>query len=418
MSLQRGRLVWAMGIFGGMFLVIYFPADDHFFRLVIDLLVLLATGLLFTALAMADRGLEPAVAAAPVTPAPSPVPEGQYRLPPSARPAPTTGLALTSRAPAPTPVPCFGGGSKAQRFPWLLPPRPAVSGVAADEAQLGDLAVRAASLVGPGHRCQEPATARQDAYRIARDASGRHLLLAVADGVSSSAHAELGAAVAAGTAVNHLRRRLDDANAAPLSPTELFDEAATAMLREAARRGLEAADVCAVLLVALIPTRPDHEFGERTMWAAWLGDASLWRLDDKRWQYAAGDRKGATPGYDSNAVAHTLPADPHAATETRLTLRPGDVISLVTDGLGDGLATIDDLNTYLAGRWRQPLPVAAYLNDVGFDAERFLDDRTSITVWIDPAPHTTPLATNTGGPQGPGADPAGEPFAGPDGWPS
>lgn len=383
MSLQRGRLIWAMGLFGGMFLVIYFPADDLFFRLVIDLLVLLAAGLLFLAMRAAEY--MPAAAPEPFPRDPSPAPDGRYR-PPGTRPAPSAGLALASRAPAPTSVPRFGAGSKAQRFPWLLPLRPASSGVAADEAQLGDLAVRAASLVGPGHRCQEPATARQDAYRMARDASGDHLLLAVADGLSSSAHAELGAAVAASTAVNHLRRRLDDAGAAArLSAADLFEETATAMLREAGRRGLDPADVCAVLFVAVIPARPAGPSGERTMWAAWLGDASLWRLDDRRWQYAAGDRKGAAPGYDSNAVTHALPADPHAARETHLALHPGDVVSLVSDGVGDGLATIDELNAYLADRWRLPLPVSSYLDDVGFDAERFLDDRTSVTVWIDPA---------------------------------
>lgn len=414
MSLQRGRLIWAMVLFGGMFLVIYFPADDHFFRLVIDLLVLLGTGLLF--LAMRAAQYEPA--GAPASPAardPLLIPDGEYR-PPATRPAPSAagqserGM-LPSRAPAPTSVPRFGAGSKAQRFPWLLPSRPASPGVAADEARLGDLAVRAASLVGPGHRCQEPATARQDAYRMARDATGEHLLVAVADGVSSSAHAELGATVAASTAVNHLRRRLDDPGAPlPLSAAELFEETATAMRREAARRGLDPADVCAVLFAAVIPARAADPSGERTMWAAWLGDASLWRLDDKRWHYAAGDRKGATTGYDSNAVTHTLPADPHAARETRLALRPGDVISLVSDGVGDGLATIDELNAYLADRWRLPLPVASYLNDIGFDAERFLDDRTSVTVWIDPDRRT--------GPPERAAGPAAEPLARPDGWAS
>jgi serine/threonine protein phosphatase PrpC len=378
MSLQRGRLIWGISIFGGMFLVIYFPADDQFFRLVINLLVLVAAGILF--LAMRAVAYEPAGTPAPLPPPERP--EGD-RPPVTWRQPASTGPAPAPRIPAPTSVPRFGSGSKAQRFPWLLPVRPAASGIAADEAQLGDLAVRAASLVGPGHRCQEPATARQDAYRMARDTAGDHLLLAVADGVSSSAHAELGAAVAASTAITYLRRQLDDPDGL-LSATDLFEEAATAMRREAARRGLDPTDVCAVLFVAAIPTRPTLPTGERTMWAAWLGDASLWQLDDTRWRHAAGDRKGATPGYDSNAVPHTLPADPHAARETRLALRPGDVLSLVSDGVGDGLATIKELNAYLADRWHQPPPIASYLSDVGFDAERFLDDRTSVTVWIDP----------------------------------
>ncbi|WP_210587467.1 protein phosphatase 2C domain-containing protein [Streptomyces sp. GESEQ-35] len=374
----------------------------------IDLLALSAAGILFLAMrAMTHR------------PAPTPAagqqewltaPNGVHRPPPT-RPAPAATSASLPRTAAVTSVPRFGAGSKAQRFPWVLPVRPASSGVAADEASLGDLAVRAASLVGPGHRCQEPATARQDAYRLARDAAGDHLLLAIADGVSSSSHAELGAAVAASTAITYLRRQLDQPDAAVrLSAAELFEEAATAMRREAGRRGLDPADVCAVLFVAVIPTRPAVPSGERTMWAAWLGDASLWRLDDRRWRHTAGDRKEATHGYDSNAVTHTLPADPQAARETQLALRPGDVLSLVSDGVGDGLASIEELNTYLADHWQLPLPIASYLNDVGFDAERFLDDRTAVTVWIDPDARSRPYDS-------PNA-PAGARHAAQEGWPS
>ncbi|MEV6169915.1 protein phosphatase 2C domain-containing protein [Streptomyces sp. NPDC051954] len=375
----------------------------------IDLFALSAAGILFLAVrAMTHRPAATPAAGQQEWP---PAPNGVHR-PPLTRPAPATASAALSRAAAVTSVPRFGAGSKAQRFPWVLPVRPAApSGVAADEASLGDLAVRAASLVGPGHRCQEPATARQDAYRLARDATGDHLLLAIADGVSSSTHAELGAAVAASTAVTHLRRQLDEPGAAVrLSAVELFAEAATAMRREAGRRGLDPADVCAVLFVAVIPTRPAGPSGERTMWAAWLGDASLWRLDDRRWRHAAGDRKETTHGYDSNAVAHTLPADPQAARETQLALHPGDVVSLVSDGVGDGLAGIGEFNTYLADHWRLPLPIASYLNDVGFDAERFLDDRTSVTVWIDP--------DGISGPPGSADAPAGARLAGQDRWPS
>ncbi|MEV0639691.1 hypothetical protein AB0I77_33105 [Streptomyces sp. NPDC050619] len=46
MSLQRGRLVRAKFLSGGIFLGIYSPADDHFFGLVIDLPILVATGIL------------------------------------------------------------------------------------------------------------------------------------------------------------------------------------------------------------------------------------------------------------------------------------------------------------------------------------------------------------------------------------
>ena len=81
--------------------------------------------------------------------------------------------------------PVFSRASASGQAPWHLPVGTAPSGLAADAARLGDLEVRAASMVGAGHRCQEPADPRQDAYALGRTPDGQFLIIAVADGVST-----------------------------------------------------------------------------------------------------------------------------------------------------------------------------------------------------------------------------------------
>ena len=117
-------------------------------------------------------------------------------------------------------------------------------------------------------------------------------------------------------------------------------------------------------------------------WVGWLGDASLWQLGDDRWRIVAGDRKQDEAGMASNAVAAALPHDPHAAQSQLLSLAPGDVVTMVTDGVGDGLAGLSSLNGFLAKEWTRPPAIADFINHVGYDAEQFTDDRSAITVWV------------------------------------
>lgn len=291
-------------------------------------------------------------------------------------------------------VPRIGRGSKAQRSPWRLPAQPSpVSGIVADEAVLGALTVRAASLVGPGHRSADPATVRQDAYRLGRDVAGEHLVIAVADGVSSSRRSDLGATVAVSAAVASAVELLR----AGYSPTEqwaptLFSTVAQRIRQEAADRSLFDDDVCTVLITAILPARP-REDGPWQAWIGWLGDVSLWQLSDGRWRHAAGDRKRDDGGIASNSLSAVLPRSPEAAQGHLLQLSPGSVLTFVTDGVGDGLAGLPDLNNLLASRWASPPPIADFINHVGYDAEQFHDDRSAVTVWIgmqQPAPRFMP----------------------------
>jgi len=291
----------------------------------------------------------------------------------------------TAAFPAP---PRFGSsGAAANRCPWLLPRTPAPAAVQADEAMVGGLHVRAASVVGPGHRCQEPAAPRQDAYRLGRDPGGRFLIVAVADGLSSGARSELGADVAVRHVVDTVCAALQaDPAADRLDVRAVFSGAAVAMNAAAEGNGLVPEDLSAVLAVAVVDSRPD-EAGDHLLWVGWIGDASVWTLCGREWTVIAGDPKIKIDGIASNAVAACLPQHPDEATQSLFRVGGGAAIAVVTDGVGDALAQIPEANAYLAEHWARPPALGALLNDVCFDARQHLDDRTAVVLWTpEPQP--------------------------------
>jgi serine/threonine protein phosphatase PrpC len=406
-------LSWSAGVLIGFVIVIYFPAADGLHRLLVDLLAFAALALVVAAW----REPQPAVQAVPVpfnpvgprstgpvdpsvyqqpteqsgapqeVPPPVTAPGGAHGGPPVVRQARIrrpAGYDL-EKVPQQVDVVRFGPGARAQRRPWLLPPQPATApGLAADQAALGDLELRAASIVGPGHRCAEPAGVREDAYRVARDRDGRHLVIALADGLSSSTHAALGATVAAGSAVTLILERLHAGQrVADLRADEVFEAVAARMRHEAQGRGLDPAATSAVLVCAVLPCHPDQD-GSRSMWTAWAGDASMWALRGGRWQRLVGDEKPAEAGISSNEVRQCLPERVGRPVEKVWQVDQGNVFCLVSDGVGDGLASIAPLNAHLAEQWAAPPRLSTFISQVGFDAKGYLDDRTAVTVWVGP----------------------------------
>jgi hypothetical protein len=278
--------------------------------------------------------------------------------------------------------PRFGSGSGASRLPWLLPDEHAAPpGLAADQAVLGGLCVRAASVVGAGHRCHPPAVARQDSYRIARDAAGEHLIIAVADGMSDSARAELGASVAAASAVGLIRRRLDrGATVADLPARELFRDVASAIHNQARERALGPQDVRTTLTVAVIPVEPVG--GRRTAWFGHLADTTVWVQRGPGWALLTGSGKDT---YNGSALRTFLPYHPDAAVGRTVVLDAGAVIAVLTDGVADSFDEIDGAAEWFAQRWREPPPLASFILDVDFEARAQHDDRTAVVVWCDAA---------------------------------
>lgn len=274
-----------------------------------------------------------------------------------------------------------GVSSKHAHHPWRLPPRPSQSGVAADQAEVGDLVVRAASVVGISHRLARPAQARQDSYRLGMDGSGDHLVIAVSDGVGAAPQSELGATIACRAAVDAIRGMLD--NATPVDGLDVhrvFDDAARFMAGAADQQGMPRGDMAAVMVVAVVPVRAGERGGRRA-WLAWLGDASVWARSESRWQRLAGDGK---EGLDRNHVGAALPHGHRQALSTVVDLPPACVFTVVTDGIGDALGRAESA-AWFANRWQRPPALASFLMDVDFDARQTTDDRTAVTVWCTAA---------------------------------
>ncbi|MFL6140469.1 MAG: protein phosphatase 2C domain-containing protein [Labedaea sp.] len=276
--------------------------------------------------------------------------------------------------------PTFGRVPRAASMPWRLTLEPAASGIAADQAQLGDLDVRAASIVGPGHRCEDPAVARQDSYRLGRDKAGRYLIVAVADGMSDSRRSDLGAMVASRCAVDTVRGAINHG----IPPDEnmlhnAFRRSAAAMVTAARNSELTTNDVRCALIVAIVPAFPESRFGNRAAWFASLADVSAWVHAGTSWAQVAGDRK--TDDMDRNLVRHFLPHQPDAVSICRQMLPADATITVVTDGVGDAFTDVAGADAWFADRWRAPVPLESFLLDVGYHASGQLDDRTAVTVW-------------------------------------
>ncbi|MEV7926682.1 protein phosphatase 2C domain-containing protein [Kitasatospora sp. NPDC088264] len=279
-------------------------------------------------------------------------------------------------------VPRFGEGARAQGYPWLLPERTVQNGIAADEATVGALTIRAASVVGPGHRCGRPAEPRQDSYRIGRSPDSRYAIVAVADGLSSAAWSDVGATAASSQAVTLLREQIEAVGFDRLDVKALYGRVAESIAAHAAGRGVGTSHLATVLITAVI-AEPDAN-GVARAWVGWLGDSSAWTLDPRvpLWRFSAGEAKDRAAVVVSNEVAGRLPDTPHLAVDGYVTLASGAALALVTDGIGDAWADrAGNVNEYFANAWRSPVPATRFTADVGFDAPQCLDDRTAVVVW-------------------------------------
>jgi Protein phosphatase 2C len=329
---------------------------------------------------------------------PEPTGSAVPRYSPPVQPPPLTSTAVASirsREPAgyvatrsatvvadrPDPLPeggyLLGPGSRAGQAAWHLPIRSGQPGIAVDAARLGDLEVRAASVIGPAHRCEEPAVARQDAYVLARDSRGAHLVIAVADGLSDSTHSELGARVAVSTAARELSAALDrSGDPSAVDARALFTTVAREISGTGRGRGLVERDLCCLLIVAVVPAVAEPD-GFRQIWTAQIGDVSLW-THDPEWSRQTGIMKS---GLDRNTVSAVLPFHPGKVVTSRLSVPPGYGIGVVTDGVGDLLSDVAEASGFFADRWASPPHPAEFLADLCVDAPGQDDDRTAVVVW-------------------------------------
>ncbi|WP_327725952.1 protein phosphatase 2C domain-containing protein [Streptomyces europaeiscabiei] len=248
---------------------------------------------------------------------------------------------------------------------------------------MGDLEVRAASVVGFGHRIDEThASPRQDSYRVGRDAAGRHLVVAVADGMSDSSHSDTAAAVATLSLVNSLRRQLDErVPLSHLNHTAAFLEAARQVHGIARQRQWSADSVRTVAVAAVVPTDAAPS-GDRDIWIAGLGDTSAWVREPHHWAQLLGEKE---QGPDAGRLRTYLPHTPEAVARRLVPLGPGQALVLTTDGVGDALVELPMAHDWFHHHWAAPVTTLDLLLHISYDSHQRNDDRTAVVVWTPPA---------------------------------
>lgn len=309
-------------------------------------------------------------------------------------PEPTAPLPVGSGPPAVPPYslpdpPVFAAASAPGKAPWHLPVGAAPTGLAADAARLGDLEVRAASMVGAGHRCQEPAGPRQDAYALGRTPDGQFLVIAVADGVSGSPRSDLGARVAVSAATRELVKMLTSGGMPAINIELLYKVIAGEMLGTGRDRGLPDGDICSILIVTVIPAVPRRD-GTRPVWTSWIGDVSLWIQEDELLHRVTGREK---TGLDRNTLSAVLPFNPDRAEQLMFNVFPSTRVAVMTDGLSDSLSGISGAAEFFTRQWSSPAPhPAAFLHSLCYDGPGQTDDRTAVVVWCGSDTLPAPVA--------------------------
>ncbi|MER5437552.1 protein phosphatase 2C domain-containing protein [Streptomyces sp. NPDC002790] len=388
-ALMDGRLRWVL--FAAVVIGAFFEvgAEHRRFGPLVDALALAAVGVIGAA---AVLGSAPAARSAEQRDRPAQEPRPGTTLPicryaagpaaPQPQPQPPRPRPFLREQPTDLSVPRFGDGARAQGYRWLLPERTVQNGIAADEATVGSFTLRAASVIGPGHRCAQPAEPRQDSYRIGRSGDSRYAIVAVADGLSSASRSDAGATTASSQAVTLLREQLESVGFGGLDAKDLYGRIAQSIAAHASGRGVDTSELATVLITAVL-AEPDAN-GVAQAWIAWLGDSSAWTLDPRvpSWRFAAGEAKDRTSAVVSNEVAGRLPDTPQLVGDVYVPLAPGAALALVTDGIGDAWADpAGNVNEYFANAWRAPVPATRFTADVGFDAPQCLDDRTAVVAW-------------------------------------
>lgn len=265
-----------------------------------------------------------------------------------------------------------------------------------DHADEPALELRAASVRGLSHRFA--GTVRQDsyAYRCTRD--GRYLVAAVSDGVSNSKLSHYAANLITQRGCDELAKLLEQQSPDQLAWVDLVHSLADQVVqlgrellgdrtREASEltRVEVAGHLAATALFAVIAVRPGH--GEIPVHLFAIGDSAAWVLrGGMTWEpQQTLKNEGNTIASSRVKAIPLLPAelDPPVAT----TLRPADVLVMMTDGIGDPLGDgSGSVGRFLAEVWTRPPAPLGFAAHVDFARRTHDDDRTALAIWPERGP--------------------------------
>ncbi|MBM7769885.1 serine/threonine protein phosphatase PrpC [Actinokineospora baliensis] len=236
------------------------------------------------------------------------------------------------------------------------------------------------------------AKVRQDAYGVRVTGDGRYLIVAVADGLSSGALSHVAAEAAVNRGIRRLGAVLAGAQRAFVDWTAFFrvlssdveqDCRADLLDRGVVDAGARPlADVAATMattasfaVLDLVPAEDGHRMVTGT-----IGDTSVWVLGaDGGWLPTQPVKNDGAELHSSATRALPLPAEPVLSSGS---VRPGEALVVMTDGVGDPLGHgTGEVGTTLARLWRTPPHELDFAAQVGFARKTYDDDRTVVALW-------------------------------------
>jgi len=242
----------------------------------------------------------------------------------------------------------------------------------ADGGTVLGLTVRAASVRGLQKRFV--GGPRQDDLCLGVHSASRTVIAAVADGVSSAPRADLGAALAVRYATAAVARHLDEG---VIDWSNVFEQAAWALVTEAERVGEQPGALATTLLVAAL-TASDRDEVEVTVAA--VGDSPAFRLQARNYHPIVGE-----PEREDELIGGSVAALPRDAGEVRTescALEPGDALLLCTDGVALPLAGgAGELGRTFARELANAPDVVDFARLLDFSRSTYDDDRTLVAVW-------------------------------------
>jgi hypothetical protein len=132
----------------------------------------------------------------------------------------------------------------------------------------------------------------------------------------------------------------------------------------------------------VVATAPDAEGVHRAVVAPIAGDSSALRLRDGAWSPVT-EVKGEGQEVASSAV-RPLPRETKPEP-VPLSLRTGDVLTVISDGIGDPMGSGSGVvGRFFTEVWAEPPDTIEFAHQVGFYRKTFMDDRTVVTVWVNP----------------------------------
>jgi len=276
---------------------------------------------------------------------------------------------------------------------WNLEPTGHSDDVTCDIGTVGDLAVAAASIRGNTHR--HDGNRCEDAFFVSTGitTSGMSFLVAViGDGLGSATYSSFGSRRATQLFGSHLTASIcntDTPNKETVNAAVEEAFRATKVKASKWKSGdlsappqspakVSSADIETTLTFAVVPAGPDTD-KSRTALIGSVGDSPVYRLSGNKWECLTDS--------DNGDIVDSATRGVHSAdrlTTSLVIIADSDVLFLTTDGIGNFISQGDDMlavGTYLADRWRKPVALHEFINDMSFDLSSADDDRTAIVCW-------------------------------------